>query len=131
MAASWYLDTSAALKLLVDEAESVALAEALADQDVRLGACRLLETELRRAANRLEALAQQGVSDFLDTVDLYDVPTSLYRTAGLLPGPGLRSLDALHLAAAIALDVDALCTYDARLADAAESVGLRVIAPAP
>jgi len=44
----------------------------------------------------------------------------------------LRSLDAIHLAAARALG-DALAeliTYDRRMAEAAEGIGLRVIAPA-
>ena len=38
-------------------------------------------------------------------------------------------LDALHLAASIRLDVDALVTYDIRLAGAAEEIGLPVIRP--
>ncbi len=63
-------------------------------------------------------------------MDLYELPAPLFRQAGLLPGPTLRSLDALHLAAAIALDVDALVTYDSRLAEAAQSVGIEVIQPA-
>lgn len=125
----WYLDTSAALKLLVEEAESTVLAGEIADRHVRLAACRLLETEMRRAAVRLESLSQEMVSDFLRTIDLYDVPPSLYRTAGLLPGMHLRSLDALHLAAAATLDVDAVCTYDDRLAASAVEVGVRVVAP--
>ena len=41
----------------------------------------------------------------------------------------LRSLDAIHLAAAIAVGADAVLTYDARLATSAEAVGLSVLAP--
>jgi predicted nucleic acid-binding protein len=124
----FYLDTSAAAKLLVDEAESTPLA-AWADQpDIRLVATHLLETELRRFASR-HSLAQADVSAILARVDLHDLPPSLYREAGLLPGHTLRSLDALHLAASIRLDVDALVTYDVRLAEAAGGIGLRVHAP--
>src|SRR5699024_11905854 len=65
----------------------------------------------------------------LARVDLHNLPPSIYREAGLLPGPALRSLDALHLAASIRLDVDALVTYDVRLAGAAEGMGLHVHAP--
>ena len=43
--------------------------------------------------------------------------------------PYLRTLDALHLEAAIRLDVDAILTYDKRLGDSAGEVGLDVIAP--
>ena len=103
-ATTWYLDTSAALKLDIEESESQALAETIDDIRPTLAACRLLETEMRRFAHRDPALHQDHVSAFLDGVELYELPASLFRQAGLLPGAALRSLDALHLAAAIALD---------------------------
>lgn len=126
----WYLDTSAALKLLVEEDESEALARAIDGASPDLVGCWLLDTELRRAAQRETALTQEGVSDFLDGVDLYEVPASLLREAGLLPGAGLRSLDALHLAAAVRIGVDHLVTYDARMSESARALGVSVIAPA-
>ena len=43
--------------------------------------------------------------------------------------PYLRTLDALHLEAAMRLDVHAVVTYDLRLGDAARAAGLEVIAP--
>ncbi len=127
---SLYLDTSAAAKLLVDEAESEALAAYLdgigGDEDLVSSA--LLETELRRLAVRL-ALDQSAVSDLLARVELVDPPRSLFHEAGLLPGAHLRSLDALHLATALRVDADTLVAYDARLLDAARSVGLGVQSP--
>lgn len=124
----YYLDTSAAAKFLVNEAESVPLTTWADTVDPHLVATHLLETELRRFAHRHD-LPQVDVTAILARVDIYDLPPSLYREAGLLPGQGLRSLDALHLAAAIRLDVDALVTYDVRLAEAAVGVGLPVHAP--
>lgn len=128
---SVYLDTSAAAKLLVDEVESVALAAFLdgigAEQAVVSST--LLETELRRLAVRLE-LEQSAVSDLLARVDLVDPPRSLFHEAGLLPGRHLRSLDALHLATALRVDADTVVTYDARLLEAARSLGLGVHSPA-
>lgn len=126
----WYLDTSAALKLLVEEEESEALARAIDGASPDLVGCWLLDTELRRAAQRDTALTQEGVSAFLDGVDLYEVPASLFREAGLLPGANLRSLDALHLAAAVRIGVDHLVTYDARMSECARALGVSVIAPA-
>lgn len=123
-----YLDTSAAAKLLVEEAESVSLAAWADGADVSLVATHLLETELRRFAIRHQ-LPQADVSAILVRVDLHDLPPSIYREAGLIGGETLRSLDALHLAASIRLDVDALVTYDIRLAEAAREMGLRVHAP--
>jgi predicted nucleic acid-binding protein len=126
---SWYADTSAALKLVLAEPESPALAAAIADAGARLVGTRLLETEMRRAAHRSPHLHQDQVTALLSTVDLFSTTDALYRQAGLLPGENLRSLDALHLAAAIALDVEAIVTYDLRLAEAATSVGVRALSP--
>ena len=125
-----YLDTSAAVKLIVQEAESDALAAELRSNEPELVACLLLETELRRLVAREAVLTQQAVSDLLRGVDLHELPPPLFAEAGLLPGDRLRSLDALHLAAAIRLEVDAVVTYDQRMADAATSLGLQVSAPA-
>jgi predicted nucleic acid-binding protein len=124
-----YLDTSAALKLLVEEPESAALASHLDETPGDVVACWLLETELRRAVARLGGVSQQSVSALLDTVEMYAVPPSLFREAGLLPGATVRSLDAIHLAAALRLDVETLVTYDRRMADSAHALGLRTQAP--
>ena len=126
----WYLDTSAALKLLIEESESGALAATIAEAEAELVGSRLIETELRRAGHRTPDLHQDRVTALLDVIDLYELPPSLFRQAGLLPGAHLRSLDALHLAAAIALGVDALVTYDVRLASSARDLGVTVLAPA-
>jgi uncharacterized protein len=126
----WYLDTSAALKLLVEEAESDALARAIDREGPDLVACWLLETEMRRAAHREPALTQQAVTELLEGIDLYEVPSALFREAGLLAGTQLRSLDALHLAAAVRIGVDRVVTYDARMAGSAEFLGINTVAPA-
>lgn len=125
----WYLDTSAALKLLVEEPESVALARTVDGADVELVSCWLLETEMRRASHRIPGLTHAAITDLLDGVDLYEVPSSLFREAGLLPGPSLRSLDALHLAAAVRIGVEHVVTYDDRMGHAARTLGLSVLAP--
>lgn len=124
----FYLDTSAAAKLLVEEPESTALAAWTDAEDVDLVSTHLLETELRRLAHRL-GLPQADVSEILLRVARYDLPASLYTEAGLLVGAGLRSLDALHLAAAIRLDVVGLVAYDVRLTRAARDLGIAVVAP--
>ena len=126
----WYLDTSAALKLLVEEAESESLARSIDSEQPDLVACWLLETELRRAAQREPDIGQEKVTELLQGVDIYAMPASLFREAGLLPGASLRSLDALHLAAAVRVGVDQVLTYDSRFAESAWSLGLSVHAPA-
>lgn len=117
------------MKLIADEVESDALALAIDEEAPDLVACLLLETELRRVVRRDDALDQEIISAFLAGVDLYDMPRSLYREAGLLPGDNLRSLDALHVMAAIRIDVERVLTYDLRMARAVRDVGLTVFAP--
>ncbi len=126
-----YIETSAAAKLLVDEAASSRMAERLdsaVDQDDALLSSMLLETELRRLAVRV-GLAQAAVTRLLERFDLVETDRSLYREAGLLPGRHLRSHDALHLAAALRVGADVMVTHDRRQADAAEAAGLPVLAP--
>jgi predicted nucleic acid-binding protein len=122
-----YIDTSAAVKLLVEEAESAALAEYLDQQELETFACLLLETELRRFAVRHD-IPQAEVTAILDAISLYDMPHSLYYEAGILAGRNLRSLDALHLAAAVRLGAHAMLCYDDRLMNSAEELGLEVLA---
>jgi predicted nucleic acid-binding protein len=69
----------------------------------------------------------------LDSITLLEVTTEMFERAATLDPPGVRSLDALHIAAALGLgdDLDAVVTYDERLAAAAELHGVAVLAPAP
>jgi uncharacterized protein len=129
-----YLDTSAATKLLVDEAESDALATYVqtpvdgADKR-ELVASWLLHTELHCAANRHpDDVDLDSVAVVLDTISLIDLTRGDLLTAGTLPGQ-LRSNDALHLAVALRIGADELLTYDAELADAATAAGLQIVQP--
>ena len=67
----------------------------------------------------------------LARVEMLDADPPLLRDAGLLDPVGLRSLDAIHLAAALSLgkDLGALITYDLRLAAAATQHKLEVLSP--
>lgn len=69
------------------------------------------------------------VSAILDGVSLAALDRAAFRSAGFLPMPHLRTLDALHLEAAIRLVASAILTYDHRLAEAAMTAGLDVIVP--
>ena len=126
-----YLESSAAAKLLVEEAESAVLAAHL---DAAVGAgdqvvsCVLLETELRRLALRV-GVSQAAVTELLEGVVVAELERAQFRMAGLLNGEQLRSLDALHVASALRWQADAVLTYDHRQAQAAQDAGIRVLAP--
>lgn len=123
-----YVDTSALGALLVEQLESDALESWLDQTSDMLVSSDLLEVELRRLAVR-EGVDQADVTRLLDGVSIAALDRAVYRSAGLLPMPYLRTLDALHLEAAMRLDAAAVLTYDRRLSKAARSVGLRVVAP--
>jgi len=125
----WYIDTSAALKLLTTEDETQALIRVLRDQAPTLVSSVLLETELRRAVERVPGLIQVQVTDVLTRVNIYEIEPSWFTAAGLLPGGDLRSLDALHVACAIRLRADRILTYDRRMQQASWAVGIPSEAP--
>ncbi len=123
-----YVDTSAMGALLIDQPESEALVNWLDNSDAYLVSSDLLETELRRLAVR-EDLDQSDVTRLLEGISLASLDRAVFRSAGVLPLPYLRTLDALHLESAIRLDAAMLLTYDHRLSQAARAVGLEVVAP--
>lgn len=126
---TWYIETSAAAKLIILEAETAALRRDLKDNNVAAVSSDLLETELRRVALR-QGVPQSDVEDVLDAIDIAEIPRSVYRRAGLLPPPGLRSLDALHLAAALHQNAVGIYAYDGRIIEAAKIFGFEVRSPA-
>lgn len=128
---AYYLDTSAAVKLVVAERDTAALTAWLADHDDEVVSSDLLRTELLRATRRGAPHAMPRARAVLDSLTVLTVPTSMFERAADLDPELLRSLDAVHLAAALELgdDLDGLVTYDDRLADAARFHGITVIAP--
>ncbi|MGO1321169.1 MAG: type II toxin-antitoxin system VapC family toxin [Galactobacter sp.] len=130
MVTTTYMDTSAAMKLVVDEPESAALLEELTrSAPRRLVASWLLHTEMHCAAGRNPAhVPLTSVTSVLDTITLVDVTRGDLLAAGA--HGHLRSNDAIHLATALRLGVDEMLTYDGELASAATDAGLHVVAPA-
>ena len=128
---AFYVATSALAKLVVAESETAAFRAWLEEPGRQLVACDMARTELMRAVRRAVPDRVPQARDVLDAVTLVHVTPVAFETAGRLDPSGLRSLDAIHLAAALDLgdDLDGLPTYDDRLADAAISNGVAVVAP--
>jgi predicted nucleic acid-binding protein len=72
------------------------------------------------------------VRDVLELLELVELDEDVARLAASLAPPTLRSLDAVHLASALAIgeELAEFITYDARLAAAARGAGMEVRAPA-
>jgi predicted nucleic acid-binding protein len=127
-----YLDTSALAKLVVAEAETTALRAWLAEADRYPVSSDLTRAELLRAVRRVAPGRVVRAREVLDSVTLVEVTTAIFEAAGRLDPTILRTLDAVHLAAALDLgdDLDGIVTYDDRLAQAARANGVAVISPA-
>ena len=135
---SLYLDASAAVKLIVEEPESAALATYLTDHARRWGAqpsivsSDLLRTEVLAVAGRAGASVDEART-LLRSVHLISLTAAVCdaagRLAGEVVGPALGSLDAIHLATALTVvsEIEAVVTYDRRLAESARSMGLEIV----
>ncbi|MFC4950408.1 type II toxin-antitoxin system VapC family toxin [Pseudonocardia sp. GCM10023141] len=124
-----YLDTSAFLKAVWAEPESTALLRAIGDQPTVSSA--LLAVEARRSTIRVDATQLPRTDLLLGEVTQVDLTDAVLESAGRLPDPLLRTLDAIHLATALLLrdELDVLLTYDTRLAAAAKSHRIPTAAP--
>jgi uncharacterized protein len=124
-----YLDSSALVKLIVRERESRALRQFLRSAPTRVS-CALACIEVVRAVQLQGRPTVTRARRLLERMSLLALDDALLDAAGAIPVPGLRSLDAIHLAAAQTFgDLSALVTYDARLTVAGELLGLPVAAP--
>ncbi len=122
-----YLDTSAFLKLLVQESSSDDVRAAVTH--VELWSSTLLAVEAHRAALLL-GIAPEEVDHALAAVTLVPSETT-FMTARSIGTADLRTLDALHLASALELgdDLGSLLTFDRRLAAAGDLAHLAILAP--
>jgi predicted nucleic acid-binding protein len=125
-----YLDTSAFVKLCWPEPESEALHTYLRSWPLRVSTTLLL-TEALRAAQRQPAARIERTQRLLQLMPLLEVDRALFRQAGLLGPSNMRSLDAVHLAAAMSLgpDLGTVITYDERMTAAATLFGLPIASP--
>jgi predicted nucleic acid-binding protein len=134
-----YVDSSALIKRSVDEAESEALDAALdrfVVDDAVLVTSSLAWIEVSRA---LRAALDDGRGDEDETIEAIDVALSgvaerpitdeVVGLARRIAPPRLCTLDAIHLATAVLLDVDVMLTYDSRLVDACRHNGVTVLTP--
>jgi uncharacterized protein len=128
----YYADTSAVIKLLVEETHSKAFA-AFYDShgDAEWVSSALLRIELTRAVSRAIPVLLPDARDLLLAFSYVAIDDDIVEAAMNEPDRRLRSLDAIHLATARLLgpDIDALASYDDRLTTAAKDAGLDTISP--
>ena len=128
-----YADTSALLKRVLIGPQSDALRTVLRERhdagDV-LASSSLAWLEVYRSLRRLqtmdlELLASSALSGIVE-IPLTEAALTQARRVG---PETLRSLDAIHLTAAVAVGATSMLTYDDRLGGAANLLGFEVLAP--
>lgn len=127
-----YLDSSALLKLVFCERESDTLQDWLLSRaGVPTVSNELAKVEVLRSCRRIDPSGLADARSLLGQLDLVPLAGAVVDRAGEVEGPGLRSLDALHLASALLLgtDLDAFVAYDHRLLEAAAEAGLETYQP--
>ncbi len=125
-----YLDSSAIVKLVIDEPESAALQQFL-DQRKPLVSSALARAEVSRAVLASNPAALEVAQEVLGRIDLLRVNNRVLDIAGTLLPSSLRTLDAIHLASALSLEdslADFVC-YDRRLSQAAALQGWAIQSP--
>ena len=102
----------------------------LADPAELVASSQIAVTELHRTALALPGVSAAEVDAVLDKVSLVALTPDQLRRAGLLPplpaGAQLRSLDAIHIQAALDIGATEFVTSDKRQAKAAKAAGLTV-----
>jgi uncharacterized protein len=134
-----YLDTSALMKLVVDDDETAALREELAKWgEGRFVTSAITRVELPRALSRAVPPIVLGdrlqtVAEMFDAMNIIPLTDAIIAAAAVAPPPLLRSLDAIHLASAQAAELGGrpavVCGYDQRLQQAATAHGLLAVSP--
>lgn len=125
-----YADSSALVKLVIEEPESHALDRHLAaGQTLAVSRVALVEVSRATAIANPAPEVRAETQRLLSSCMLIDVTDGLLRSAAGLASAPVRTLDAIHLASAMRIDADELLAYDRRLVEAAAERGIPVVSP--
>ena len=126
---SVYLDSSALVKLIVEEPESEDLRDFVGDRAVV--SSMIARTQVIRAVARTEPERVGAAEKVLGETSLIIADGPVAWAAAWVEPASVRSLDAIHLATAQRLEIglEAIVTYDRRMADAARVAGMPVASP--
>lgn len=127
-----YLDASAIMKLVREEAETWPLTEWLCDHpDLPVVTSEVGRIEVLRAARRADDATLVEAGALVADLDLVPLDRRVQDLACEIADPALRTLDALHLASAVLLgnELTAFVAYDNRLTAAAQAARLPTASP--
>lgn len=122
-----YFDSSAIYKLSHEERETSALLDYLEQADLEVSTSAVAEIEVLRNLIHRGYEADDAMNGFY----VVNLDEDIRRMAVDIGSQALRSLDAIHVASALAIGDRHLqfVTYDQRQAEAARQAGLTVVQP--
>jgi predicted nucleic acid-binding protein len=124
-----YIDSSAILKLIVQEKESDAVRSI---SRARFITSEISRVEIIRTVLRNEPKALKAAEGVLKNINILAIDSATLTQAERLPERiNIRALDAIHLASAgkFGLRINSILTYDKQMAKAARELGFEVLAP--
>jgi predicted nucleic acid-binding protein len=126
-----YADSSALVKLVIDEPESDALEHHVGAGESLLATSRIAVVEVKRATGVANPSPEvrKTTDRLLRACALVEVTPAVIDVAASLASPTVRTLDAIHVASALRIEAEELLAYDRRLAAAAAAHGLAVVSP--
>jgi len=131
-----YLDSSAAVKLILREDDSNPLQRFIQgenpwQQALRLVGSDLVRVETLRACARSHPQGAAKASELMRAISLVRISPAHIALGATHPPPELRTLDALHLVTALTLtpELVGMLTYDQRLGASASAAGIKTFSP--
>ena len=126
---SWYIDSSAILKLIFTEKETPALDKVM---DNKMVTSTLTRVEVKRAVSRINSTNLKVATEVLAQLQYTDLDSQTLNLAeAFSPDVTLRTLDAVHVASVLRISdaVEGIITYDKQMIANAERMGIKVLSP--
>lgn len=125
----FYLDSSAVVKLVFQEAETKALKDFLSND---ITSSDLTKIEVYRVCSRLDKNSIDVANKVFDKITFFEINKKIIDiTKELVKIPYLKSIDSIHLATALGIAhfTNGFITYDKQMIRAAKELDLSVITP--
>ena len=128
---AFVVDSSAIVKLIVDEPKSQSFGTWLKDCKQDLFVSEIAHTEVARAVLRVDSRLTPQLKTVFERFGTIRVSSQILTVASVLNPSTLRTLDAIHLASCLILgdDLNGFVTYDDAQSEAAIQNGIKVVAP--
>ncbi|MEY3407544.1 MAG: hypothetical protein RL038_605 [Actinomycetota bacterium] len=120
----YYLDSTALVGMLKFERRTADLLTLIDGAEISTSELAITELQLALVQSGVNLAVLTPVREVLTT---YSIEQAVLNLAGRLDAPGLKAVDAIHLATALNADVDGYITFDPQQALAARAVGLPVV----